>query len=415
MNVYDSHIMAHLLVGEGFEQTPYKEQADLIIVNTCAVRGHAVSRALSRIDALKHLKQKKKMLRIGVTGCIPQQLKHTLLKERPFINFLLGPDNLHLITACARGEDGEFFDFRSTSPYAALSPARGNFPEAFVAVMRGCNNFCSFCIVPYVRGRERSRAPMQITAEVTRLSEQGYKRIVLLGQNVNNYRHHESTLPQLLSSLAHIPSIERIGFLTSHPAYFPLETITVMQQQAKMEKYLHLPLQSGSSRMLHRMNRHYTSEEYISLIERIRTKIPDIALSTDIIVGFPGETDDDFARTMDIIKNIEFDHAYMFAYSPRKYTLGTLFGDTIPAETKKRRLFELIQLQSEITRRKSRAYLGRILSVLSLGKNRKNVLETDAISVYNKRVIVKGSLEAGTTLKVRIKEVKGWTPIGIPI
>lgn len=415
MNVYDSHLMAHLLECEGFKQTPYKENADLIIVNTCAVREHAVSRALSRIDSLKNLKRKNRNLRIGVTGCIPQQFRHALLRDRPFIDFLLGPDNLHLVTICAHGTHGAFFDFRDTSPYAALTPARGTFPEAFVAVMRGCNNFCSFCIVPYVRGKERSRALNQITSEIGRLSDKGYTRIVLLGQNINNYCHREKYLPQLLSSVAEITPIERIGFLTSHPAYFPLDTIAVMKQNPKIERYLHLPLQSGSSKILHRMHRHYTPEEYIRLIGTIRKSIPDIALSTDIIVGFPGETEDDFLRTLAIVKSIEFDHAYMFAYSPRKHTLATLFGDTVPEGTKKKRLRDLIQVQSEITEKKSKSYIGRILTVLALGKNRKNVLETDAISVYNKRVIVKGTLESGTTSKVRISEVKGWTPIGIPI
>jgi tRNA-2-methylthio-N6-dimethylallyladenosine synthase len=281
--------------------------------------------------------------------------------------------------------------------------------------MRGCDNFCSYCVVPYVRGKERSRKLADIIDEATQLSRKGYARIVLLGQNVNNYHDSEVGLPQLLAAVSGVDGIQRIGFLTSHPAYFPLETIDIMKDSAKIERYLHLPLQSGSSKILTRMQRHYTSEEYVRLIEAIRKTVPDIALSTDIIVGFPGETQDDFLETMRMVQNIQFDFAYMFRYSPRKKTLAGAMPDSIPEEIKKARLQQLIRLQTEITRRKSRAYAGRTLGVLALGKNRKNLLETDAISVYNKRVVVKGTLEPGTISRVRITEVKGWTPIAVPI
>jgi tRNA-2-methylthio-N6-dimethylallyladenosine synthase len=415
MNLYDSHLMAFLLETEGFEHTGRPEDADLIIVNTCAVREHAVTRALSRIDALSSLKQKNSNLRIGVTGCIAQQLKANLLNTRPFIDFLLGPDNLHLITKCAINKPGAFLDMVTTSPYAAFTPARGRFPEAFVAAMRGCDNFCSFCIVPYVRGKERSRELTFIMQEVRKLAEHGYSRIVLLGQNVNNYRDHGYRLPQLLTKVAEIQGIQRIGFLTSHPAYFPLEAVERMKQEPKIERYVHLPVQSGSSRILRLMHRHYTRKDYLALIDTIKETIPDIAISTDIMVGFPGETEDDFNRTIDMVRIIEFDFAYLFRYSPRKLTLAGTMIDDIPEETKKDRLRQLIQVQTEITKRKSEAYTGRILDVLSLGRNRKNLLETDTISVYNKRVIVKGILETGTTSRVQIREVKGWTPIGVPL
>lgn len=416
MNLYDSHLMAYLLEAAGYERTGSPEDADLIVVNTCAVRAHAVSRALARIDALASIKEKNGNVRIGVTGCIPQQLKEELLKGRPFIDFLLGPDNLHLITSCARDRKGVFLESSNGSPYSTLIPARGRFPEAFVAAMRGCNNFCSFCIVPYVRGKERSRELHHITDEVSRLAENGYARIVLLGQNVNNYHDGGGhRLPHLLSAVAGIDGIRRIGFLTSHPAYFPIGTIESMKREPKIERYLHLPMQSGSSPVLRLMQRHYTAEDYVNLINRIRDIVPDIALSTDIIVGFPGETEADFSRTLDMVQRIQFDFAYMFRYSPRKQTLAGTLSDSVPDEVKRKRLYRLINLQTSITRKKSNAYAGSILHVLALGRNSKNLLETNTISVYNKRVIVKGTLEPGTTARVRVSEVKGWTPIGVPL
>jgi tRNA-2-methylthio-N6-dimethylallyladenosine synthase len=415
MNFYDSNLMEHLLEEDGFTPTDSPENAHLIIVNTCAVRAHAVSRALSRIDQLSSFKRKNRNVRIGVTGCIPQQLKDELLSTRPFIDFILGPDNLHRIASCARGASGTFVAFDPLSPYAGMAPACGRYPEAFVAAMRGCNNFCSYCIVPYVRGKERSRTLEQIMEEIELLSRRGYKRIVLLGQNVNNYRDNTHRLPHLLSAVASVNAILRIGFLTSHPAYFPLEAIEQIRQEPKIERFLHLPLQSGSSKILSLMQRGYTAKGYAHLIQAIRDIVPDIALSTDIIVGFPGETDDDFLQTLDMVQRMEFDFAYMFRYSARKSTLAHAFGKEIPEEVKKKRLRDLIRIQNGITTRKSNSYKGRVVDVLALGRNRKNLLETDTISVYNKRIIVQGTLEPGTTALIRVNEVRGWTPIGVPL
>jgi len=415
MNVYDSALMEYLLEKDGSVKANSVNDADVIILNTCAVREHAVNRVLSRLEDIKGLKRKKSGLRIGVTGCIPQHLKEKLIKEKPFIDFLLGPDNLRKIVSCANGEDGIFVKLIGTPIYSELSPARGNFPEAFVSVMRGCNNFCSYCVVPYTRGRERHRSIGDVLKEVKKLSNEGYKRVIFLGQNVNDYNDNGRGLPYLLSRAAKLEGIERIGFLTSHPAYFPFEVIKVMKNEPKVEKFLHLPLQSGNSKILKLMKRGYTKEEYLKIIDAVRNEIDDITLSTDIIVGFPGETDRDFMDTIKMIEMIGFNSAYMFKYSPRRYTLANTFINNIDEKIKKERLNELIRIQSDITREKSEAYREKILDVLVTGKNEKNLLESNGITVYNKNIIVKERLEKGKMVKVKIDEVKGWTPIGTPV
>jgi tRNA-2-methylthio-N6-dimethylallyladenosine synthase len=415
MNYYDSNIMSYLLEQNGHTQTNSIQEADTIIINSCSVREHAVNRMLARLESLKSYKKKNPELRIGVTGCVPQHLQKLLKKEKSYIDFLLGPDELNKITACSRGENGIFVGLSGKYEYSHLTPATGNYPESFISVMRGCDNFCSYCIVPLTRGRERSRKTKHIISEAKKLSQSGYKRVVLLGQNINDFQDKNNGLPYLLSEISKIEGIKRIGFLTSHPAHFPFSVIDVMQSEEKVEKYLHLPLQSGSTNILRRMKRGYTIEQYLDIIQRTKSKIGNIALSTDIIVGFPYETDEDFRKTIDIVKQIGFDSAYMFKYSPRKKTLANVYPDTIPEEVKKERLSELINVQSKITKEKSLSYKGKIYDVLVTGINEKNSLESKAITVYNKRVIVKDRLPAGSMVKVRIDSVKGWTPIGRPI
>jgi len=415
MNVYDSNLMASILEKEGHKEAETLDDADVIIVNTCAVREHAVRRAMTRIRGLKNLKKRKPELRIGVTGCISQIEKQNILTKIPFADFVLGTDSLKEISSCAADRNGAFSDFASDAIYSELAPARGKFPEAFVSVMRGCNNFCSYCIVPYARGKVKSRKFEHIIKEVVELSHSGYKRIVLLGQNVNDYKDRGKGLPHLLKAITKIKSIERIGFLTSHPAFFPLHIFDVMKDEPKIERFLHLPLQSGSDRVLKLMNRGYTVSQYLEIIEKARNKISDIALSTDIIVGFPYETEKDFTATIKVIRDISFNSAFMFKYSPRKYTLANSFGDLTSETEKKERLQKLIKTQSAITKEKNNYYKGKILEVLITGKNKKNSLESDAITVYNKKVVVKGSYMKGELVKVLIDDIQGCSPIGVPL
>ncbi|OQX54935.1 MAG: tRNA (N6-isopentenyl adenosine(37)-C2)-methylthiotransferase MiaB [Candidatus Cloacimonas sp. 4484_209] len=414
MNVYDSHLMEYLLEKDGFKKTDDIKKADAIIVNTCAVREHAVERAISRLKSLKYMKKEKPNLRIGLTGCIPQHKKEKLLEIIPFVDFIIGPDKYKNIVSTVSGTNGTFLGFNDTEIYSDLIPARGNFPEAFVSAMRGCNNFCSYCVVPYTRGKERSRNIADILTEIKKLADTGYKRVILLGQNVNNYNYNGNRLPHLLSKVAAIDGIQRIGFLTSHPAYFPIEVIDIMKEEKKIEKYLHLPVQSGSTRILKLMKRGYTKEEYLNLINSIRNKIPDIALSTDIIVGYPTEKERDFLETLELIKSVRFDFAYMFKYSVREMTLASIFPDDVTDEIKQKRLKKLIQIQNDITKQKSFATKNKIFDVLIVEKNKKNSLESDGITVYNKRVIVKGEFNKGELVPVKINDIQGWTPIGIP-
>lgn len=415
MNHYDSNLISHILEQNGHIETDSIEKANTIIVNTCSVREHAVNRMLARLESLKSLKSNNADVRIGVTGCIPQHLKELLKKKKPYIDFLIGPDELNKINECVRGDDGTFVGLSGKSEYSHLIPARGNHPEAFISVMRGCDNFCSYCIVPLTRGRERSRKTEHILSEAKKLSQSGYKRVTLLGQNINDFRDNGKGLSYLLSTISKIEGIKRIGFITSHPAHFPFSVIDIMKSEEKVEKYLHLPIQSGSNDILRKMKRGYTIEEYLDIIYRTKKLVDDVALSTDIIVGFPYETKKDFMKTIDIVKQINFDSAYMFKYSPRKKTLANVFPDTVPEKVKKERLCELIRIQSKITKKKSLAYKGQIYDVLVTGKNAKNSLESNAITVYNKRMIVKESLTTGSIVKVKIDSVKGWTPIGSPI
>jgi len=413
MNVYDSNLMASLLEKEGYEGALRVEDADVIIVNTCAVRHHATERAMTRIRGLKNLKEEKPELRIGVTGCISQIEKQHILNEIPFVDFVLGTDSLKEISSCAANRNGVFSDFGSDAIYSELAPARGKFPEAFVSVMRGCNNFCSYCIVPYARGKVKSRKFEHIIEETVKLRHSGYKRIILLGQNANDYKDRGKGLPHLLKAITKVKGIERIGFLTSHPAFFPLDIFDVMKDEPKIERFLHLPLQSGSDRVLKLMNRGYTVSQYLEIVEKARNKIDDIALSTDIIVGFPYETEKDFTNTLKVISDIRFNSAFMFKYSPRKYTLANSLGDMTSETEKKERLQRLIKIQSAITKEKNMCYKGKTLKVLITGKNRKNSLESDGITVYNKKVVVTGQHRKGEMLKVKISDIKGWTPIGI--
>jgi tRNA-2-methylthio-N6-dimethylallyladenosine synthase len=415
MNVYDSHMMSSLLEESGYEKSDSMEKSDVIVINTCSVREHAVHRALSRINSMRNLKKRNPQLRIGITGCIPQQMKNRLKEELDFVDFILGPDNLSYIPSCAHKRDGIFVELSEQVTYSKNRPARGNYPEAFVAVMRGCNNFCSYCVVPYTRGREKSRPLEDIVQEITELSEKGYKRVILLGQNVNNYTYRGKNLSHLLAAITRIDPIERIGFLTSHPAYFPFQVLDIMKSESKIERYLHLPLQSGSSRILKLMKRNYTMKEYLTIIDKIRKEIEDISLSTDIIVGFPTETEMDFRKTIEVVKKIEFDFAYMFKYSTRKNTLANVFIDNIEEKTKKERLIRLIKTQSSITKKRSQGCKGKELDILITGLNRKNYLESVGQSLYNKRVVVKGQFNKGDVVRVTIDDVKGWTLIGTPL
>jgi len=401
MNVYDSHILRSILKEMGWEEVNNEREADLIILNTCSVREHAEKRVMGRIWMVGRFRNKK----LGIVGCMAQRLKERLL-EIPHVLFVAGPDEYRKIPELI--EKGGLADSLGYELYREIFPEQRGV-SAFIAISRGCNNFCSYCIVPYVRGRERSRPPEDIIEEVKRLVDMGVKEITLLGQNVNSYRYGSVNFPGILAGVAEVPGVERVSFLTSHPKDFSRELVDVMASVDKVVKYLHLPLQSASNRVLRDMKRKYTFEEYMEKIELVREKIPELTLTTDLLVGFPTETEEDFQKTIDAVKKIEFDQSYMFRFSPREGTLGSMYPDPISEEEKLRRLSELIRVQNEITGRKPLKEVGKKRRVLICDRAKKGgMLGRDETG----KLVVVDRGKPGEVVDVVIEKVSGWTPLG---
>ena len=374
MNVHESEKMAGILRKMGYEETPYKEDADIILFNTCCIRENAENHAFGNIGALKKLKKQKPELIIAVGGCMTQEKGKTdvLRKKFPFIDVMFGTLNLeeleNLITRKkaqkkkvieVREKEGEIVEF--TDAY------RTSYPNAWVNIMYGCNNFCSYCIVPYVRGRERSRAPENIVNEVKKLVEEGYKEITLLGQNVNSYDgdgKYGVSFAQLLDRVASIEGDFRLRFMTSHPKDFNEDVVKVMQKHRKICRLVHLPVQSGSNAILQAMNRRYTREKYLDEIKMLRSYFPEAEVTTDIIVGFPGETEADYLQTEELVKEVEYASAFTFVYSKRQGTKAAEMVDQIPEDVQKDRIMRLVELVNSLTRKKSEKYLGKTVEIL---------------------------------------------------
>ena len=349
MNDHDAEKLSGMLQTCGFSPAPSKEEATLLLFNTCCVREHAEKRVFGNIGALKKRKENEPGLLIGVCGCMMQQreVAERLFKRFPFVDLVFGTHELHhfplLLSRTLAGErvfsvresDGEIVE--------GLPVVRGGSFSTFVTIMYGCNNFCSYCIVPYVRGRERSRAPENIVAEVRSLAERGFREITLLGQNVNSYAYADDGVdfPELLRRVSTVEGIERIRFMTSHPKDLSPRLIEAMATLPKVCNHIHLPVQSGSNRILSEMNRRYTREKYLGLVEDIRAAVDGVELTTDIIVGFPGETEEDFEETLALVRQVGFSAAYTFMYSPRLGTRAAEMENQVPEEVKKDRLLRL--------------------------------------------------------------------------
>lgn len=374
MNVHESEKMAGILRRMGYEETNRKEDADIILFNTCCIRENAENHAFGNIGALKKLKKEKPDLLIAVGGCMTQEKGKTevLKKKFPFIDIMFGTLNLEELETLIlrkkaqkkkvieiREKEGDIVEF--TDAY------RTSYPNAWVNIMYGCNNFCSYCIVPYVRGRERSRKPEHILEEVRGLVKEGYKEITLLGQNVNSYGNDSETgmnFAQLLDAVASIEGNFRLRFMTSHPKDFNEEVVKVMQKHRKICRLVHLPVQSGSSKVLQAMNRRYTREKYLEEIRMLRTHLPEAEVTTDIIVGFPGETEEEYKETESLVKEVDFASAFTFVYSPRQGTKAATMSDQIPEEVQKDRIMRLVELINSLTRRKSEKYVGKTVEIL---------------------------------------------------
>ncbi len=371
-NEADSEKLRGLAHAMGYTDAAAPADADLILINTCAIREHAEQKVLSYLGTLKALRTARPSLLIGVAGCMTAQGHRVdLLRERyPYVSFTLDPASLHtlpsVVAEALEGGRRRFLMSEETPEIVEGIPTHRTVRHrAWVSVMYGCNNFCSYCIVPYVRGRERSRASEEIVAEVRDLIADGCRDITLLGQNVNSYRS-DIDFATLLARLAMLEGDFILRFMTSHPKDVPDALIEVMAAYPdKIAPHFHLPLQSGSDTVLKRMNRRYTRDTYLAIVEKLRARVPGIALSTDIIVGFPGETDEDFAATMEMIRGVRYDMIYSFLYSPRKGTPAATMPDRVDEESRARRMAELLETQKQIAEEISSAYVGRLVRVLA--------------------------------------------------
>ena len=375
MNQYDSERIVRLMGQAGYAPTDRAEDADLILLNTCSVREKAEQKVYSALGRWRELKEKKRALIIGVGGCVAQQEGEALLRRVPYLDLVFGTHNIHKLGQMV--QQAETLGDRPVEIAFYRDPSYMEDPEArpavqgakaYVTIMQGCNKVCSFCIVPHVRGREISRPSERILREIENLAAEGVKEVMLLGQNVNSYGKISPgglTFPQLLHTINNISGLERIRFTTSHPQDLSAELIEAYATLEKLCEHLHLPVQSGSDTVLHRMRRGYTREEYMDRIRRLRDRCPEVALSTDIIVGFPGESELEFERTLEILQEVEYDEIYSFSYSPRPHTLASkIYPDDVPEEVKKRRLEMVLRLQAEISRRKNKERIGRVEEIL---------------------------------------------------
>ncbi len=394
MNVGDSERMVSLLADSDFIETEDPKKADLIILNTCSVRDKAEQKVYSSAGRYRELKTEKPELILGISGCVAQQGGEGLLKRMPYVDMVVGTHNVHKISAIVsqirgggkRRSTTEMYDGFSPDEYALNADSYKNKIKFFVSIMRGCNNFCTYCIVPYVRGREVSRSLADIEKEVNALAGAGTKEITLIGQNVNSYVG-EVSFPGLIKRICLIGGIERVRFVTSHPKDISEELIYLYGEEEKLVKSLHLPLQSGSDKVLGRMGRGYTSGSYMAKINLLKKLYPDMAITTDIIVAFPGEDESDFAATMNIVKEVEFDGIFSFKYSVRPGTKAEEFtADHIEPDIAKKRLSTLQELQKEIGKRKSRALVGTDQMVLVEGRSKADASELTGRTPCNRVV-----------------------------
>ena len=388
MNEYDSELIRSILTKEDFVFVKQELDADVVMLNTCAIRENAHRKVYGRVHDIRNDRRKKNLPNplIGILGCMATNLRQDLLENESLdIDFIAGPDSYKrlpaLIEEAISGKKAfdvtlsEFETYSDVYPYreAGINPSSASFDKlrtplrvnAWIAVMRGCDNFCTFCVVPYTRGRERSRSVENILEEVKRLADSGYKQITLLGQNVNSYRHNNSDFADLLTAVSRVSGIERIRFTSPHPKDFPDKLITVVTNNPKVCKHIHLPLQAGNDRILDLMKRTYTQREFLDLVKKIRTACPGISLSTDAIVGFPTETRKEFEDTVKVIEEVQFDSAFIFRYSQRKNTVASRkYPDDISGEEKKARIMRLQDIQKEITFKKNASHIGKVMTVL---------------------------------------------------
>lgn len=416
MNVADSEVVAAIMQHDGFEITKTREEADVILVNTCSVRENAEQRVRGRVQGFSELKKKNPKLLVGVIGCMAERLGEKLFEEEKNVNIVVGPDAYMdlpmLVKKAEQGEKAINIELSLTETYKDICPSRIDETtiSGFVSIMRGCNNFCTYCIVPYTRGRERSRNPESILKEVKDLAEKGYKEVTLLGQNVNSYLFKNSvsevTFPNLLEMVAEAEPNIRIRFATSHPKDMSDDTLHIIAKYSNICKHIHLPVQSGSDSVLKDMRRKYTREWYMNRIEAIRNIVPDCGISTDIFCGFHNESEEDFQQTLDLMKWVNYDLAFMFKYSERPGTYAYKnLEDNIPEEIKSERLTKMIELQNQLSLKSNQKDIGKVFEVLVEGVSKKSEDELFGRSSQNKVIVFpKKDFKIGDFVQVKVTD-----------
>ncbi len=362
MNVYDTELVKSILLKNQFGITDSEKQADIVMLNTCSVRDNANRKIYNRVHEIK---QRNKNTMIGILGCMATNFKTDLLDNKKLhIDFIAGPDSYKTLPTLIKNleqthEKQYDVTLSEFETYSDITPTRNSGINAWIAIMRGCNNFCTFCVVPYTRGRERSRAPENIVEETKKLVAQGFKQVTLLGQNVNSYKHEDCDFTELVRQVSDVEGIERIRYTSPHPKDFPRKLIQLMKERPNICNQIHMPLQAGNDRVLHKMNRTYTKQEFLDLVTEIRTVIPNISISTDIIVGFPTETDEEFQDTIDVVQKVRFDSAFIFKYSERPNTRAAQkFPDDVTEDIKTKRIVALNDIQNQINLEKNQAFIG---------------------------------------------------------
>lgn len=422
MSFHDAEMLSGLLDEAGYQEVSDPSDADVIIFQTCCVREGAERRIYGQIDELRALKRSRPNLIIGMSGCLAEKDKEAALERCPHLDFVLGTQRLgdlpEILMALAEERQG----IVSVGEGTNLSPlpiSRSKGVRAYVNIAYGCNNFCSYCIVPYVRGRERSRMPGDVLAEVRAAVAEGFPEVMLLGQNVNTYGRdldERVDFVALLQAVDKVEGLQRIRYMTSHPRDFTEKMIWAVKETDKVCEHFHLPIQAGSDRVLEWMNRGYTTQHYLSLVDKVRSIVPNASITTDIIVGFPGEEEPDFQSTLDLVQTVQFDAAYTFVYSPREGTAAAIMPGQVTTEEKKERLSRLNALQAGISRRRNEALLGETVEVLVEGESKNNAQVLTGRTRTNKLVHFVGPKGlTGRLVKVNVVRAHTWTLDGVLI
>jgi tRNA-2-methylthio-N6-dimethylallyladenosine synthase len=412
MNLADTSTLAATLSTRGYRRVDDEKDADLIILNTCSVREKAEQRIIGRLGELFKLKRRRPLLKIAVVGCMAQRMGEKLSQQVPHVDYVLGTDRVFELPDVIEGHEG-------TSPVMTafghenidlIQPVKENSHSAFVTISRGCDNYCTYCVVPYVRGKERPHSADVIVDSVRRLVDEGIVEVTLLGQNVNSYKHEGVDFPDLLARVVSETGIPRVRFMTSHPKDLSIKLVDVMAANTNIMPHIHLPLQSGANRVLKMMGRVYTIEHYLKIVDYIKSNLNYVALTTDLIVGFPGETEPEYEATLDAVKHVRFDSAFMFRYSVRPGTAAAEYPDDVPDEEKIRRLNNLISLQQEISVQQNQREVGRVRHSMVEGNSRRDEDYLRARTEGNKTILFKSNgEESGAVIPVTVKTADAFT------